>query len=72
MRENNKCAQNFGRDTSSNVTIFCILFSCDVCSSCGLLVNNEFERIWKEADVDKFEVLSGRLSRGTEESHDKQ
>jgi hypothetical protein len=35
-----------------------------------LLMYNEFERIWKEAVVAKFKVISGRSPGGTEESHE--
>jgi hypothetical protein len=34
-------------------------------------VTNEFERIWKEAVVVKFEVLSWHLPAVTEEKHKK-
>jgi hypothetical protein len=32
-------------------------------------VNDELERIWKEADVAKFKVTSRHLPGGTEENH---
>jgi hypothetical protein len=34
-------------------------------------VNDELERIWKEAVVAKVKVLSQHLPGGTEESHEK-
>jgi hypothetical protein len=36
------------------------------------LINNELERMWKEAIVAKFKVLSRHLPGGTEENHKKQ
>jgi hypothetical protein len=35
----------------------------------GWLMNNESERIWKEAVMDSFMVLSWHLPRGNEENH---
>jgi hypothetical protein len=37
----------------------------------GLLVNNEWERIWKEGIVVSFKVLSRHLPGGTEEKQGK-
>jgi hypothetical protein len=34
-------------------------------------MNNELERIWKEAAIIKFEILPRHLPGGTEESHEK-
>jgi hypothetical protein len=36
-----------------------------------VIVNNKFERIWKEAVVAYFKVKSRNFSGGTQENHDK-
>lgn len=51
-----------------NLTLLC--FSDHVASKDWLVVNSEFERMWKEVAMAWFEVLLWNLHGGTEEDHE--